>query len=51
MHCGIPFLCLGGSTFTIVFSNFSISYMSLLLFLLVVLLCFYFVVVLVNVVN
>ena len=33
MHCGISFLCLGGSTFTIVFSNFSISYMSLLLFL------------------
>ena len=33
MHCGISFLCLGGSTFTTVFSNFSISYMSLLLFL------------------
>ena len=33
MHCGISFLCLGGSTFTIVFSNFSISYISLLLFL------------------
>ena len=33
MHCGISFLCLGGSTFTIVFSNFSISYMFLLLFL------------------
>ena len=27
------FLCLGGSTFTIVFSNFFISYMSLLLVL------------------
>ena len=33
MHCGISFLFLVGSTFTIVFSNFSISYMSLLLFL------------------
>ena len=33
MHCGISFLCLDGSTFTIVFSNFFISYMSLLLFL------------------
>ena len=32
MHCGISFLCLGGSTFTIVFSNFSMSYISLLLF-------------------
>ena len=31
MHRGISFLCLGGSTFTIVFSNFVISYMSLLL--------------------
>ena len=30
---GYLFLCLGGSTFTTVFSNFSISYMSLLLFL------------------
>ena len=30
---GYLFLYLGGSTFTIVFSNFSISYMSLLLFL------------------
>ena len=30
---GISFLFLGGSTFTIVFSNFVISYMSLLLFL------------------
>ena len=33
MHCGISFLCLGGSTFTIVFSNFYISNISLLLFL------------------
>ena len=33
MHCGMSFLCLGGSTFTIVFINFSISYMFLLLFL------------------
>ena len=33
MHCGISFLCQSGSSFTIVFSNFSISYMSLLLFL------------------
>ena len=33
MHCGISLLCLGGSTFTIVLSNFVILYMSLLLFL------------------
>ena len=33
MHCVISFLCLGDSTFAVVFSNFSISYMFLLLFL------------------
>ena len=33
MHCGISLLCLGGSLFTLVFSNFVILYMSLLLFL------------------
>ena len=33
MHCGISFLCLDGSTVTIVFSNFLMSYISLLLIL------------------